>query len=282
MMLKSESEGAVHPGVGSSKEHIPSWPITGDNMMIARVPSGIPGLDMLFQGGFPSNSTIALRAEPSNPTEYFQQQFIAEGLKHGFPAVYCCLSRPAANVIRSFKHQGFDIIEQVANDQLVFLDCYSMHKRTSTMGVDQAIQKKIISITEVDDEKMLQDGLATAVERIPNLKGLRAVCESVPGTLTNRTAVEVMRWGRKAFGDLRAFETVTLHTFPLGVREELFGLMAHDFDGVIEIRVDRTTEHVRYYLSIQKMRMTEVPLRMFELQMDGGILSLKTTVQKIT
>jgi hypothetical protein len=30
------------------------------------------------------------------------------------------------------------------------------------------------------------------------------------------------------------------------------------------------------------MRMTEVPLRMFELEMEGGILSLKTTVQKIT
>ena len=251
-------------------------------MTFERVPSGIPGLDVLFQGGFPSNSTIALRAEPSNPTEYFQQQFIAEGLKQGSPAVYCCLSRPAANVIRSFRHQGFDIIEQVANDQLVFLDCYSMHKSTSILGVDQAIQKKIISVTEVDDEKMLQDGLATAVERIPDLKGLRAVCESIPGTLTTRSPVDVMRWGRKAFGELRAFETVTLHTFPLGVREELFALMAHDFDGVVEIRVDRTTEHVRYYLSIQKMRMTEVPSKMFELEMEGAILSVKTAVQKIT
>jgi len=251
-------------------------------MMIERAPSGIPGLDVLFQGGFPTNSTIALRAEPSNPTEYFQQQFIAEGLKHGSPAVYCCLSRPAANVIRSFKHQGFDILEQVANDQLVFLDCYSMHKNNSTMGVDPAIQKKIISVTEVDDEKMMQDGLASAVERIPNLKGLRAVCESVPGTLTSRSAVDVMRWGRRAFGDLRAFETLALHTFPLGVREELFALMAHDFDGVVEIRVERTTEHVRYYLNIQKMRMTEVPLKMFELEMDGEILSIKTAVQKIT
>lgn len=249
-------------------------------MIVARVPSGIPGLDSIIQGGIPSNSTIALRAEPSNATEYFQQQFVAEGLKHGFPAVYCCLSRPAASVIRSMKHQGFDILEQVANDQLVFLDCYSMHKRMATMGVDQAVQKKIISVTEVDDERMLQDGLANAVERIPNLKGLRAVCESVPGTLTHRSAVEVMRWGRKAFGDLRAFETLTLHTFPVGIREELFGHMAHDFDGIMEIKVDRSAERVRYYLNIQKLRMTDVPQKMFELDTEGAQLSLKT-VQKI-
>jgi len=250
-------------------------------MIIARVASGIPGLDTIIQGGIPTNSTIALRSEPSNATEYFQQQFVAEGLKHGFPAVYCCLSRPAASVMRSMKHQGFDIMEHVANDQLVFLDCYSMHKRTVTMGIEQALQKKIISVTEVDDERMLQDGLASAVERIPNLKGLRAVCESVPGTLTSKTAVEVMRWGRKAFGDLRAFETLTLHTFPLGVREELFNLMAHDFDGIIEIKVERSAERVRYYLNIQKLRMTEVPQKMFELDTDGAQLSLKT-IQKIT
>jgi len=250
-------------------------------MIIARVPSGIPGLDPLIQGGIPTNSTIALRAEPSNPTEYFQQQFIAEGIKHGFPAIYCCLSRPVANVIRSMRQQGFEVVEAVANDQLIFLDCYSLHKRTSAMGVDQAIQKKIVSVTEVDDERMLQDGLATAVERISNLKGLRAVCESVPGTLTAKGAIEVMRWGRRAFGDLRAFETLTLHTFPVGVREELFSLMAHDFDAIIELRVERGTDRVHYYLNIQKMRMTAVPQRMFELDTEGPLLSLKT-IQKIT
>lgn len=250
-------------------------------MIIARVPSGIPGLDAVIQGGIPTNSTIALRAEPSNPTEYLQQQFIAEGLKQGAPAVYCCLSRPVANVINSMKHQEFDVLEAIANDQLIFLDCYSLQKRTSGMGVDQAIQKKIVSVTEVDDERMLQDGLATAVERISNLKGLRAVCESVPGTLTSKSAIDVMRWGRKAFADLRAFETLTLHTFPLGIREELFNLMAHDFDAIMEIKVERSADRIRYYLSVQKMRMTAVPQRMFELDTESPILSI-TTHQKIT
>lgn len=250
-------------------------------MIIARVPSGIPGLDPLIEGGIPTNSTIALRAEPSNTTEHFQQQFLAEGLKHGFPAVYCCLSRPASSVINSMKHQGFDVLEAVANDQLIFLDCYSLQKRTAVLGVDPAIQKKIVTVTEVDDEDALQNGLANAVERINNLKGLRAVCESVPGTLTTRSAIEVMRWGRKAFGDLRAFDTLALHTFPSGVREELFSVMAHDFDAIIEIRVDRAIDHVRYYLSIQKMRMTAVPARMLEIETEEPLISLKTT-QKIT
>ena len=249
-------------------------------MIIARVPSGIPGLDAVIQGGIPTNSTIALRAEPSNPAEYIQQQFVAEGLKHGFPALYCCLSRPVANVIRSMKNQEFDVLEAIANDQLIFLDCYSLHKRTSGMGVDQAIQKKIVSVTEVDDEKMLQDGLATAVERISNLKGLRAVCESVPATLTSKSAIDVMRWGRRAFADLRAFETLTLHTFPQGVREELFSLMAHDFDAIFEIIVERSADRVRYYLNIPKMRMTAIPQRMFELDTESTLLSL-TTHQKI-
>lgn len=249
-------------------------------MIVARGPSGIPGLDAIIQGGIPTNSTIALRAEPSNPTENLQQQFIAEGLKHGLPAVYCCLSRPVASVIRSMKQQEFDVLEAIANDQLIFLDCYSLHKRTSGMGVDPKVQDKIVSVTEVDDERMLQDGLATAVERISNLKGLRAVCESVPATLTSKSAIDVMRWGRKAFADLRAFETLTLHTFPTGIREDLFSLMAHDFDAIFEIKVERSADRFRYYLSIPKMRMTAVPHRMLELDTESPIVSI-TTHQKI-
>lgn len=249
-------------------------------MIVQRVTCGIAGLDAALQGGIPANSTIALRSEPSNYTEYILQQFVAEGLSHGAPAIYCCLSRPVASVIRSMKQQGYDVLEPVANDQLVILDCYSMQKRTSGLGVEPEIQKKIISVPEVDDERILQDGLATAVERMPSLKGLRAVCESVPGTLTGKTAIEIMRWGRRAFSDLRAFETVAFHTFPMGVREELFSMMAHDFDGIMELRTERVGDSMRHYLGIPKMRMTDAPHKMFELNMENDRVVLRS-IQKI-
>lgn len=250
-------------------------------MIVTRVPSGIPGLDAVLQGGIPTNSSLALRTEASNFAEAFQQQFVAEGLKLGFPALYCCITRSAASVLNSMKHQGFDVAEHVANDELVLLDCYSAHKRTSVISVDKELQKKIIMVADIDDEKILQDGLATAVERVPDIKGLRAVCENVAGTLTSRTPVEMMRWGRRAFGDLRAFQTVVLHTFPIGVRMQLFNMMAPDFDGVLEMRIERGTDRVRHYLSIQKMRMTVVPSKMHELDMANSVVTLKT-IQKIT
>ncbi len=250
-------------------------------MTVSRAPSGIPGLDALIEGGIPTTSTIALRAEPCNATEYFQQQFVAEGLKQGMPAIYCCLSRPAATVINGFSHQGFEVVEHIANDQLVILDCYSMHPRTATMGVDKAIHKKIICVTDVDDETKLQDGLATAVERLSSLKNVRTVCENVGGTLTSSSPVELMRWGRRAFADLRAYETLNLHTFPTGVREDLFDVMAHDFDGVMEIRSDRSTERVRYLLHILKLRMTAIPQKVYELDTDAKVMTIRMT-QKIT
>jgi len=247
----------------------------------ARTPTGIHGLDMVLQGGYPTNSSLALRADPSNVTEYFQQQFVAEGLKQGSPAIYCCLCRSVASVINSMRHQGFDVLEPVANDQLIFVDCYSMSKRTSTMGVDPAVQRKIIVAENPDDERFLQAGLSSAVERVSSLKSLRAVCESVPATLSGKSALEMMRWGRKTFGDLRAFRTVTMHTFPAGVRPELFELMAQDFDGVMEIRSERAFDRVHYYLDIQKMRMCDPSLKLHELEIEKAVLMLRT-VQKIT
>jgi len=250
-------------------------------MIVPRSPSGIPGLDTVLQGGYPTNTTIALRAEPSNASELFLQQFVSEGLKLGNPVIYCCMYRHPASLIKSMRQAGTDVVEAVANNQLVLLDCFSMQKLPLEVGLDKIVHRKIIPIEDVDDERLLQDGLATAVERLATLRGLRAVCESLPSALTVRNGMDIVRWGRRAFGDLRAFDTITVHMFPLGVREELFDLMAEDFDGVIEIRAERNTDRIRYVLDVRKMRLTDVPLKMFDLDTEGAVLSLKT-VQKIT
>ncbi len=250
-------------------------------MLVPRSPTGIPGLDAVLQGGYPTNTTLALRAEPSNASELFLQQFVAEGLKLGTPVIYCCMSRHPASLVKSMRQAGLDVTEAVANSQLVLLDCFSMQKRAVEMGLDKLVQKKIIAVEDMDDERLLQDGLATAVERMTSLKGLRAVCESLPSALAIRNAMDIVRWGRRAFGDLRAFDTTSLHMFPLGVREELFDLMAEDFDGVMDMRIERNTERVRYILEIRKMRLTDIPMKTFDLDTDGAVLSLKT-VQKIS
>jgi len=250
-------------------------------MIVPRSPSGIPGLDPILQGGYPTNTTIALRAEPSNASELFLQQFVSQGLKLGSPVIYCCMSQHPASLVKSMRQTGMDVVEAVANNQLVLLDCFSMQKQPIEMGLDKIVQKKIIPIEDSDDERLLQDALATAVERISSLRGLRAVCESMPSALTVRNGMDIVRWGRRAFGDLRAFETITMHMFPLGKREELFDLMAEDFDGVMELRVERSTDRVRYFLEIRKMRLTDIPLKTFDLDTDNSVVSLKT-VQKIT
>lgn len=250
-------------------------------MIVPRSPSGIPGLDTILQGGYPTNSTLALRAEPSNASELFLQQFVSEGLKLGSSVIYCCMSRHPATLVKSMRQAGLDVMEAIANNQLVLIDFFSMQKRPLDMGLDKIVQKKIISIEDMDDERMLQDGLATAVERMSSLKGLRGVCESLPSALTIRSGMDIVRWGRRAFGDLRAYDTISLHMFPFGKREELFDLMSEDFDGVMEMRVERNTERVRYVLEIRKMRLTDVPMKTFDLDTENLVLSLKT-VQKIT
>ena len=58
-------------------------------------------------------------------------------------------------------------------------------------------------------------------------------------------------------------------------------MMASDFDGVFELKVERGLDRVRYYLSIPKMRMTVLPPKMHELDINNGVVTLKT-IQKIT
>jgi KaiC/GvpD/RAD55 family RecA-like ATPase len=108
-----------------------------------------------------------------------------------------------------------------------------------------------------------------------------AVCESVPGTLTSKQPVQVMRWGRRAFADLREFDTISIHAFPVGIREELFKLMAHDFDGVMEIRSEHSPGRMKYLFGVPKMRMTDVPPKLYDLEIEDNLLTLKTQFEKI-
>jgi hypothetical protein len=49
----------------------------------------------------------------------------------------------------------------------------------------------------------------------------------------------------------------------------------------MDLSADRNSERVHYHLNIQKMRLTEVPMKIFELETEGALLTLKS-IQKIT
>ena len=76
---------------------------------IQKVPSGIPGLDDLIEGGFYPKSTIVILGSSGTGKSTFAVQFLMEGIENGEQALYVTLEEPPEQIMREADLMGFDM-----------------------------------------------------------------------------------------------------------------------------------------------------------------------------
>jgi len=86
-----------------------------------RIPTGIPGLDKLIEGGFVKGSTILVSGGAGTGKTIFCVQYIMEGLKKGETCMFITLEEKPENIIKDVKRFGWDL-EKYINDKKLFLD----------------------------------------------------------------------------------------------------------------------------------------------------------------
>src|SRR5713101_8779200 len=109
--LKSRGHRIAH-----STQRGPALPMEGraarGNMTMAdieRVPSGIPGLDDLIEGGFWPKSTVVILGSSGTGKSTFAIQFLMEGIEQGEQALYVTLEEPPEQIMREAELMGFDM-----------------------------------------------------------------------------------------------------------------------------------------------------------------------------
>lgn len=73
-----------------------------------RVPTGIPGLDELLEGGYVKGSIILITGGTGTGKTTFCAQFIFEGLKKGEPGVYITMEEDPEDIREDLKRFGFN------------------------------------------------------------------------------------------------------------------------------------------------------------------------------
>ncbi len=84
-----------------------------------RIPSGIPGLDELIQGGFIKGSANLIAGSTGTLKTIFCCQFIWEGLKRGENCVYITLEEPAEDIIAEALQFGMDFRPYIEEKRLI-------------------------------------------------------------------------------------------------------------------------------------------------------------------
>lgn len=90
---------------------------------IARVKTGVAGLDARLEGGFPASSSILLIGPPGAGKSTFAQQFVFEGLEEKQPGLYVTLDESPKEVIECMERFGWRPTALKA--KLKFIDGYS-------------------------------------------------------------------------------------------------------------------------------------------------------------
>jgi len=76
---------------------------------VQKVPSGIPGLDDLIEGGFWPKSTVVILGSSGTGKSTFAIQFLMEGIEQGEQALYVTLEEPPEQIMREADLMGFDM-----------------------------------------------------------------------------------------------------------------------------------------------------------------------------
>ncbi|MFH0929333.1 MAG: ATPase domain-containing protein [Candidatus Aenigmatarchaeota archaeon] len=109
-----------------------------------RIPSGIPGLDELMEGGFPKGSTNLVSGAAGTGKTIFCSQFIWEGLQKGESCMYITLEERPQDIMDDVSRFGWDFEPYIKEKKLflVYQDPFQMTDVTSPL-LDEIKQKNV-------------------------------------------------------------------------------------------------------------------------------------------
>jgi len=234
-----------------------------------RVPTGIPGLDPLIGGGFPSCKSYLVTGEPGTGKSIFCVQFVLNGLMNGEKAVYVAVDEKPADIVDEAATLGWNLLKFMEEKQLLILDASPYF--TSRAGAAKGGGG-------VDVAKTVGD-LANYVKR---MEASRVVIDPVGPLISStdsasatqehvRTLVHALQDQMGTTNLLTSYNSVR-HSGQLGVEEYMVA-------GVVELSVCRIRERLSRTLLVRKMRGTAIDLveHQFNIHKEKGI-TLKQTI----
>ena len=216
---------------------------TGD---FERIPSGIPGLDPLMEGGLVKGSTTLVSGSAGTGKTIFCTQFLMEGLKKGEVCMFITLEEKPQDIIGDVKRFGWDLQKYVDDKKLFleFQDPFQITDITSPLldKIQQhKIQRVVLDSTTIF-ELYYKDPADIRKQLFKLLTGLKGI--GVTSILTSELPEEYKTLGKFGVEEFVVDGVVLLHY--LGIGGSAYSS--------IQIRKMRRTKHEK---DIFPMEITE-------------------------
>lgn len=123
-------------------------------MIVQRVSTGIPDLDGLIEGGFPSDSLILLVGCPGAGKSTLAAQFLYKGAtNHGERGAYISFAETKRALLRNMLRFGWDFERLEKYERISILDLST----TREAGLQQNINRILETITKLEVNRIVLD-----------------------------------------------------------------------------------------------------------------------------
>ncbi len=238
--------------------------------MVQRIPSGIPGLDDLLEGGFPKESITLVSGTPGTGKTIVCFQFIQAGLDAGETCLYLTSDERTENLLRQSSELGFDFQSAVDQKQLKIM-YLNLEKQTVHREIEEEISTGAYTRVVLDSLTPLSEVpvwvVSKGAEIIPSENSFSTNAYPLDSVQAMRVHI------RRIMSILTANHSTSLVTseVPEGTRQ-LSRDSVSEFlsDGILFLDLDTSMD--RRKLTIRKMRATHHTLKPQDITIqDDGI-----------
>lgn len=216
---------------------------------MTRIPTAIPGLDELIEGGFIENDVILLTGGPGAGKSTFGVQFLYEGIvKYNEPGLYVTLEESPARIIRNMWRHNWDLERIIKENKLRIM-------RANPIAYERYIKDMKPTEGFVDAESAtIENILKQIYKQVQDIGAKRLFIDSITSLKISSDPATERHMILEFVKNIENYDCTTLITSEIHNIPESFSVEEYLSEGVIRLHVFRVGGNRVRGIEILKMR----------------------------
>ena len=226
-------------------------------MRIARLRTGVEGIDKLLEGGIPEGFFVAVTGEPGCGKTIFSIHFIYQGVLDGDKCIYVTTEESRESIMRQAAQFNMDFERAVKERKLIVIDALmGREDRWSLQSLDmEALVDRII-------EAKKELGYGRARVAIDSLSAFWLDKPAMARRYSYFIKKVLSKWN---------FTIVAVSQYAITTAESFGWGVEHIADGIIRFRRILRGGELRRFIVVEKMRQTNHSRYLYEIDIKPGV-----------
>ena len=146
--------------------------------LLAKIATGIPGFDVLSDGGLPKGRTTLISGTAGSGKTIFASQFLVEGIARGHNGVFVTFEEPPEMLCKNVRGFGWDIQQWEREGKWFFVDASPQDRSVPTVSgeydLEPLISRLKYAINQVNAKRVAMDSLGAIFSYVPDVAQVRS------------------------------------------------------------------------------------------------------------